>query len=284
MENSLPAGDVIDWDDDTFARVYNDLANTISKYAPGKVSDPVKVGQYAEKIHKLWDDPAVVQEIEQEEDEVQQKIKRKLAGIEAEKERFRMQANGSLQSFADFKKDFYRTIKEQVLEVQKKRDSYTKFNRRFDGEDVLVKGSTIDEYKLPQIPIIDIFLDCSGSFSDFREQAKAIASVLVYFEQRGEIKLNIHYCASEIYPTWQQAIDDGSTDFWDEMIQLIKQNGSTNVVLMTDKDEEYDAKNMANPIVIPGHVWFLWPTQWARCEAIVNKIRGKRGVSEYLAS
>jgi len=235
-----------------------------------KVKYSTDLDSRVQKIQNDMNDPFKNKDLEQE-DRANRGVDRRIAKTrEREKEKY---APKTFKGLAELTQIIYRSIADQVDAVEDDEETYAVLNKRADEDPSVVKrGERIDDV-FDTVPTVDIYFDQSGSWgeSDLEMGAKAI-SHLRYFEERGEIILNIFYFADNV----TSIKDDvrGATGAWPRILEKIKETGANNVLVMSDDDIESQS-NPQKPVWVDGCVWFLWRNGCTspRC---VKELIGKR--------
>jgi hypothetical protein len=146
---------------------------------------------------------------------------------------------------------------------------------------MLVKGTRLDDVQ-GDVPAIDVYFDLSPSWEDEDlEIGRDAISCLVEMEADGLIDLNIYYFANTIAENEDLVRGQRGTGAWPRILNQIKQDGATNVVVMTDSDmDSQPFKNYhwvprdSYPTVrVSGGVWWLWRNGVAGTK-IVKELQG----------
>ena len=77
-------------------------------------------------------------------------------------------------------------------------------------------------------------------------------------------------------------LSSGGTGAWPKIAENIIANKTKNVVLVTDRDMEYQGLKKTGPVIVPGYVWFIWKDGRSVSFEIPKKLRGKKGNSQYI--
>lgn len=264
--------------DDKLNKLFNDIIDIVQS-----LDDSVKTTSAEERASKIaeikkeFSNAEVIAELDKESTEQATEEKRALRAREQEKARY---SRSNFKTIADFKINFYKAIKSQVEEIEQQEQSWSVINRRHDGTDRIVRGTRNDNVRNNLIPIIDIYIDCSGSWedADIKIGEDAVGYVLE-FENKKQIKTNLYYFSNHVYTTKQPARNEGGTSAWNQILENIKANKSKNVVLLTDSDMNSQARR-GPKCVVDGCVWFIWK-DGNNSQEIVQHLIGKRGNYQY---
>lgn len=240
---------------DDFQQRLNDVTDAASALDP-KTHVETDAQRQA-RIKEIKDDLADKKTQLELSDEVKQNAT-PTSGIQAsQKTKDSYQGIGKYKTLADFKINFYKTIKDQVQEVEERSQSWSAINRRYDGTGLIVKGNKNEKLPTELIPSVDVYVDCSGSWMDADIKIGQVAvSQILEFEKKKQVKINLIYFANNLHTDMESARVEGGTNAWDQILQNIKQNNTKNVVLITDDDMSYQAK-YGPRLLIPGCVWFI---------------------------
>ena len=275
---SLPKKQLYDWTDDEFNNAYDNFLDEISEYRKLDLEDSDAQQERVKKIQQDLSNPIVKKGLQQEDTIEVNKDYQARRAREKEKQRY---MGGNVKSFDAFKLNFWRAIKDQVDEVEQAEDTYFQINQQYEGEGVIKKGTWNVDQPSFEKPIVNLYFDVSGSWGeeDDIKAGEAAVALMAEFDKRNEIQLNILYFANKLYSS-RAEVDTSGTFAWNQIIQNIKATKARNVVLMTDDDMDYQARE-GGTCVVDGHVWFLWKNKKSRCQDIVDHLKGKQGSSEY---
>lgn len=275
---SLTEEDLDEMSDEAFSQKINKVIDSISALDPKTyVTDAETMAKRVQEIKKDFENPGLINELNQEDNQIVGTERRATKASEREKAKY---TPGSFKTVADFKINFHRAIKDQVEEIEQDDQSWSVINRRHDGTDRVVKGNKNERLPNNLIPTIDIYIDCSGSWYD--EDIKVGEDIIGYvleFEQKKQIKTNLYYFANHIFGTKDAARAERGTDAWNLILENIKANKTKNVVVLTDADMDWDAKRGAKCLV-DGCVWLIWKNG-VNSQEIAKHLIGKRGNYQY---
>lgn len=262
-----------DMSDSEFDSLINDALATIDSVSKVDYSDDLE--QRIKEIKADNSNTLKNRELDKEDQEERKKAKEKARALSGEADTYK-----KFRGLDSFKISFFRAIKNQVDKFEDEEDTWANPSRRHEEDpSIIVKGNRIDDVD-ENIPSIDVYFDQSGSWSDKDILiASRAVSVINEFKERGEIKLDIYYFAVHVHSDKYSARRECSTDAWDEILENIRAKNTQNVVLMTDTDMSWDARNSTRCIV-PGCVWFIWRDN-RDCPEIVEKLVGRSGNFQY---
>ena len=125
------------------------------------------------------------------------------------------------------------------------------------------------------IPLINVYYDVSGSFSDARktEAARQAIATLNEYVKRGQIKINVYYFGNTVSSTINGA---GSHNTRGVPIQdHIAKTRPNNVIIVTDGD----ISDCHSVTTVPGAVWMLFYE--SRSRNVMEHIKGKKSNKYY---
>lgn len=268
--------------DDEFADEINKVLDLIDKVKKPDYIDAKDKKDRQTKIQKLANDPIANRELQQEDNIELQKDFQKQKAREKELNKY-----NQYRTIEQFKINFFRSIKNQVEQVEDEEETYSKINAPMEDAGIIRPGERLDT-KLGDIPSVDLFFDRSGSWDNaeaIRIGNEAVATIKE-FADKGEIKLNVYYFQSRntgaVLSTTELSAG-GGTHCWNAIIQQIKHDNAKNVVLMTDTDMEDQAASHGI-CKIDGEVWFIWRLPYQGTTGgiqIPRHLIGKRGNHQY---
>lgn len=240
--------------DDEFADLINDTLDMIDSAGEELAYDDDGESR-KERVKEIEKSPSVRRELSKELSDDAVKDHKEVKARERELNRYR-----NCKTIDEFELNFYNTIAHEVSMVKQKKKSWNEINNEYEDEDILVKADVTKKHLEETVPIIDLYFDCSGSWTGYPEAIKigrrAVATVK-QFADDGLIQLNVYYfgrnsLSSDMYDVW-----GGGTHCWKLIQANIKKTGATNVVLMTDGDMEGSA-SWGPVVTVEGCVWFIW--------------------------
>lgn len=268
--------------DDEFADEINKALDLIDKVKKPDYIDAKDKKDRQTKIQKLANDPLANRELQQEDNIELQKDFQKQKAREKELNKY-----NQYRTIEQFKINFFRSIKNQVEQVEDEEETYSKINAPMEDSGIIRPGERLDT-KLGDIPSVDLFFDRSGSWDNaeaIRIGNEAVATIKE-FADKGEIKLNVYYFQSKntgAVLSTKEIPAGGGTHCWNAIIQQIKHDNAKNVVLMTDTDMEDQAASHGI-CKIDGEVWFIWWLSYQGTTGgrqIPRHLIGKRGNHQY---
>ena len=161
----------------------------------------------------------------------------------------------SINSFSDFKDDLYNAINDQIRFKKIKFDTWSALNRRHQHDSIMKKGSMSKTIMDADAPIIDVYIDRSGSWydSDVQKGLEALA-MLNEFEEAGQVVINKWYFSAILTQDAAEARDYSAGTRFDLCLDHLRKSGANNVVVITDSDSNSYIGNEST-IDISGHVW-----------------------------
>ena len=275
---SLTEEDLDEMSDEVFSQKINKVIDSISALDPKTyVTDAETMAKRVQEIKKDFENPGLINELNQEDSQIVGTERRAVKASEREKAKY---TSGSFKAIADFKINFYKVIKDQVEEIEQEDQSWSVINRRHDGTDRVIKGNRNEKLPNNLIPTIDIYIDCSGSWEDGDIKiGEDIVGYVLEFEQKKQIKTNLYYFSYHVHSTKAAARAEGGTNAWDLILENIKTNKTKNVVILTDSDMGWDATRGAK-CLIEGCVWLIW-RDGINSQEIPKHLVGKRGNYQY---
>ena len=166
-----------------------------------------------------------------------------------------------------FKNSLAAFVKKATAE-QKDR-TWRRQSRRYTGapDEILTKGYQWRKSK--RIPIINVYFDQSGSWteSDIQEGIKALG-VLNNYKDKGEIKLNVKFFSNNVHNNASDARAEGGTSV-NSVFNDIENTHPDNVIIMTDSDG--DSERLPD-VTVPGAVWLLFRN--SRSRNVIDHIHG----------
>lgn len=240
-----------DYSDDEFNNLINDTLDLVDKAK--KVNYVSDVNKKKAEVKKWSSNTMEMNDLKSEDDIQLQKDYQAKKAREKESSLYK-----GFKGLESFKINFYNAIRTQVEFTLQDYQTYNEINPEYEGEDIILKADVQKLLPEEAIPVVDVYFDCSGSWSDhdIALGKRAIASIKE-FEDAGEIKLNIFYFANRVYSTPGPARDEGGTAAWNDILNNISKTNATNVVIMTDSDMNGQAKR-SGTVKVDGCVWWLW--------------------------
>lgn len=154
------------------------------------------------------------------------------------KELDRIARKGQLMDFKNFGVDLFKAINSQLKQSNTPEDSYSRINPTYAGSDLLMPGQAYnDKYEKP---VINVYFDQSGSWgtADVQKGIDALSSIR-RFETQHKIKINLFYFADHLHDNQRDALYEGSTHGFGEVVRHVRDSGANNVIILTDSDVEH---------------------------------------------
>ena len=164
-----------------------------------------------------------------------------------------------------FKLNLNRSIADQVGEMED--DSYARIHPSYEDSEFIMPGKLVREEK--NIPLINVYHDNSGSFSDERKTAAAFKAIesLNQYVRDGDIEIKLYYFADRVGDERGKV---GGGTYGTPILDHIEQTKPTNVIVITDSD----ISDCRRVVKVPGAVWMLFYD--ARSENLIEHLKGKR--------
>lgn len=186
----------------------------------------------------------------------------------------------SKRSCDDFEEDLRMAMEAQVRYIEDEEDSWGALNRRTSGTPIVKPGSVVDDVPKGHKPLVQVYLDCSGSFDEDDIHAEeAFMSVIADLVDDDKLDVEIVYFANNLHPDFASAAREGGTNAWDQLIDNIEETQPDNVLIITDSDMDYDAEQNTKGYIAPGCVWFIWKIWTA--PHLTERLQGMAGTYEY---
>ena len=174
-----------DIDDEEFSDFVNTILDEINNVTPVTYSDP---DERKVKVKQAMENNLETRDIEMEQEMQVRADKRRKRANQSELGKYT-----SYRPISEFYVDLYRTIADQVKQVEIDNQSYDEINPEYD-DDVIMKADVTQYEQRQEKPSIDFFFDVSGSWEDSDvELGKRFVASLKEFVDRGELELNIYY-------------------------------------------------------------------------------------------
>ena len=173
----------------------------------------------------------------------------------------------------DFELDFEGCIRDQVEMVMQDYLTYDEINPEYELEDVIMKAEVQRMMPDEAIPTIAVFFDKSASCRDaIPTLNNAIATVKKKYVDTGMCKLDLYYFGDQVAYNDANAYVGGSTKAWPHIIETIKKGDYNNVIVMSDRDINFQNNN-GESYTVTGCVWWLW-VDGSRAPRCVKELRG----------
>ena len=146
-------------------------------------------------------------------------------------------------------------------------DTWTRVRPSYEDSEFIFPGRMEKEEK--HIPLINVYWDVSGSFSDPKktEGARKAIATLNQYVRNGDIEIETYYFANRVSSTPEEA--GGGTE-GQPILNHIAGTNPDNVIVITDGD----ISDCRNTITVPGAVWMLFYD--SRSQNLIDHLHGKR--------
>lgn len=243
----------------------DDIKNKTKKGGPGDapfisskdMRDQVDVAARVEKIEKALKDLKLRDTMLDE------------TNINKQKERAIKQARNidryNKSGISKFRMALTRFIANQLSTEED--DTWTRVRPSYEDSEFIFPGRMEKEEK--HIPLINVYWDVSGSFSDPRktEGARKAIATLNQYVRNGDIEIDTWYFGTTVASTPTAA--GGSTN-GEPILRHISATNPDNVIIITDGD----ISDCRNNITVPGAVWMLFYD--SRSQNLIDHLHGKR--------
>ena len=174
--------------------------------------------------------------------------------------------NGGLHNF---KMDLQRFISSE-LSYERER-SWERPDTRYKRRGFLVQGSITR--KEEKVPVINVYWDTSGSFSNPAKTAGARAAInsIQQYVKKGLIDVNVYYHSNDVYDHPVSGGNDG-----DNVVDHIKATRPDNIIIITDSD----LSNTKHSVTVPGAAWFLFYD--APSQGLIDNVHGRKQSKWYM--
>ena len=265
-----------DIDDEEFSDFVNTILDEINNVTPVAYSDP---DERKVKVKQAMENNLETRDIEMEQEMQVRADKRRKRANQSELDKYT-----NYRPISEFYVDLYRTIADQVKQVEIDNQSYDEINPEYD-DDVIMKADVTQYEQRQEKPSIDFFFDVSGSWEDSDvELGKRFVSSLKEFVDRDELELNIYYFSDIVGQDLASVRNYGGTTAWTKILDTIKSNNAKNVVIMTDGDMDRYAARSGKKCLVEGVVWYIWKLgdyYTTGAQELPKYLKGMQGTTQY---
>ena len=265
-----------DIDDEEFSDFVNTILDEINNVTPVAYSDP---DERKVKVKQAMENNLETRDLEMEQEMQVRADKRRKRANQSELDKYT-----NYRPISEFYVDLYRTIADQVKQVEIDNQSYDEINPEYD-DDVIMKADVTQYEQRQEKPSIDFFFDVSGSWEDSDvELGKRFVSSLKEFVDRDELELNVYYFSDIVGQDLNTVRNYGGTSAWTKILDTIKNNNAKNVVIMTDGDMDYYAARSGQKCLVEGVVWYLWKIGGyyaTGAQELPKYLKGMQGTTQY---
>lgn len=265
-----------DIDDEEFSDFVNTILDEINNVTPVAYSDP---DERKVKVKQAMENNLETRDIEMEQEMQVRADKRRKRANQSELDKYT-----NYRPVSEFYVDLYRTIADQVKQVEIDNQSYDEINPEYD-DDVIMKADVTQYEQRQEKPSIDFFFDVSGSWEDSDvELGKRFVSSLKEFVDRDELELNMYYFSDIVGQDLESVRSYGGTTAWTKILDTIKSNNAKNVVIMTDGDMDHYAARSGRKCLVEGVVWYIWKLgdyYTTGAQELPKYLKGMQGTTQY---
>lgn len=268
-----------DIDDEEFSDFVNTILDEINNVTPVTYSDP---DERKVKVKQAMENNLETRDIEMEQEMQVRADKRRKRANQSELDKY-----VNYRPISEFYIDLYRTIADQVKQVEIDSQSYDEINPEYD-DDVIMKADVTQYEQRQEKPSIDFFFDVSGSWEDSDvELGKRFVASLKEFVDRDELELNIYYFSDVVGQDLNTVRKWSGTSAWIKILNTIKSNNARNVVIMTDGDMDGFAVRAGQKCLVEGVVWYIWKIGGyyaTGAKELPKYLKGMQGTTQYAFS
>ena len=265
-----------DIDDEEFSDFVNTILDEINNVTPVAYSDP---DERKVKVKQAMENNLETRDIEMEQEMQKRSEKRRIRANQSELDKYT-----NYRPISEFYVDLYRTIADQVKQVEIDNQSYDEINPEYD-DDVIMKADVVKYEQRQEKPSIDFFFDVSGSWENSDvELGKRFVASLKEFVDRGELELNVYYFSDIVNQKLDIARGYIGTSAWTKILDTIKSNNAKNVVVMTDGDMDIYAAKSGQKCLVEGVVWYIWKIggyYTTGAKELPKYLKGMQGTTQY---
>lgn len=265
-----------DIDDEEFSDFVNTILDEINNVTPVAYSDP---DERKVKVKQAMENNLETRDIEMEQEMQVRADKRRKRANQSELDKYT-----NYRPISEFYVDLYRTIADQVKQVEIDNQSYDEINPEYD-DDVIMKADVTQYEQRQEKPSIDFFFDVSRSWEDSEvELGKRFVASLKEFVDRGELELNVYYFSDIVDQDLDLVRRYGGTTAWTKILDAINNNNAKNVVVMTDCDMDKYAVRSGQKCLVEGVVWYIWKIggyYTTGAKELPKYLRGMQGTTQY---
>ena len=268
-----------DIDDEEFSDFVNTILDEINNVTPVAYSDP---DERKVKVKQAMENNLETRDIEMEQEMQVRADKRRKRANQSELDKYT-----NYRPISEFYVDLYRTIADQVKQVEIDNQSYDEINPEYD-DDVIMKADVTQYEQRQEKPSIDFFFDVSRSWEDSEvELGKRFVASLKEFVDRDELELNVYYFSDIVGQDLNTVRNYGGTTAWTKILDTIKSNNAKNVVIMTDGDMDGYAVRSGQKCLVEGVVWYIWKIGGyyaTGAQELPKYLKGMQGTTQYAFS
>ena len=265
-----------DIDDEEFSDFVNTILDEINNVTPVTYSD---TDERKIKVKQAMENNLETRDIEMEQEMQKRSEKRRIRANQSELDKY-----VNYRPISEFSLDLYRTIADQIKQVEIYTQSYDEISPEYD-DDVIMKADVVKYEQRQEKPSIDFFFDVSASWGDSDvELGKRFVSSLKEFVDRDELELNMYYFSDIVGQDLKSVRNYGGTSAWTKILDTIKNNNAKNVVIMTDGDMDDYAARSGQKCLVEGVVWYIWKIDGrytTGAKELPKYLKGMQGTTQY---
>ena len=265
-----------DIDDEEFSDFVNTILDEINNVMPVAYSD---TDERKIKVKQAMENNLETRDIEMEQEMQKRSEKRRIRANQSELDKY-----VNYRPISEFSLDLYRTIADQIKQVEIYTQSYDEISPEYD-DDVIMKADVVKYEQRQEKPSIDFFFDVSSSWENSDvELGKRFVASLKEFVDRGELELNVYYFSDIVGQDLNLVRKYGGTSAWTKILDAINNNNAKNVVVMTDGDMDYYAARSGQKCLVEGVVWYIWKIDGyytTGAKELPKYLKGMQGTTQY---
>lgn len=223
-----------------------------------------------DKIKQFLDDGNIGSHLSGEsEAKVKDEKKRKKAAADKELIKNLKGADKNIHVIKELSNDLRKFLAKE-LGKPKRVDTWRKYNANYHDSGIIRPGHR--EEKVGKIPVIQIYIDQSASWSE--EEVKMAQNILLSikeFETKHLIRSEVYYFANHIHSDAASARREGGTGAGTELIEQLNSMKPENVIVITDGD--FDGWGLSGKYTAPGGVWLVF--RKVRSQLLIDSLHGK---------
>ena len=179
-----------------------------------------------------------------------------------------------VKTLREFEIDFYNSIRDQIQMHEDTIRSLSELDPQAEDEDIVSPGEYQLETPIFDKPIVYVYIDCSGSWSEYQTKAASLTASIKDFVDRGLCEVVMHWFKEgDIYN--EPVPCRGGSAGYNEILDQIEHSDANNVIFVSDSDTEEYARREKRTVYIPGEVWWVWSRAEKRCESAQKHLIGE---------
>lgn len=183
----------------------------------------------------------------------------------------RIQGSYNMKSYADFKEAITRFCRNLKNEASQRNRSWSRMDRKNQNPRIMRQGKK--NTPSGDVPIINVYLDCSGSCTPYHDDIMNVAKML------SDLQNKDHLCMCNIYYFADTMSTNKSTVGWcnswggADLAKHIEETGADNIIVCTDGDTNSLPVATKRPKL--EHAWFIC-VNGKRPKGMINSVMTRR--------